>query len=151
METKAQVFSFAMVSIRSTFYEASRITQLWGHQKSIRVCLMSQTLVIRGSRQSAQCWCDRNLCGWYPCGWYPSHHELLPCWALLLPCESARHVRIQFEKKSQKLLDTPDKLYITLFIWFAYQMTESAAIFRRLGGCCLKKKVLGLLDLNHSV
>lgn len=28
--------------------------------------LCSQILVIRGSKQSAQCWCDRNLYGWYP-------------------------------------------------------------------------------------
>lgn len=87
--------------------------------------LCSHILVIRGSKQSAQCWCDRNLCGWYP--WIIPW--LLPSWAMLLPSGSARHVRIQSEGENQKLVDTSDKLCVTLLTWFAYQMTENTAMF----------------------
>lgn len=84
--------------------------------------LCSQILVIRGSKQSAPCWCDRNLCGWYP--W------IIPWVVTLLgSVTTVWHVRIQSEGENQKLVDTSDKLCITLLTWFAYQMIENTAIF----------------------
>ena len=44
-------------------------------------------------------------------------------WAVLFPSGSARHIRIQFEGKNQKLENTPDKSCITLLTCFAYQVT----------------------------
>lgn len=45
------------------------------------------------------------------------------CWAVLFPSGSARHIRILFERKNQKLEDTPDKSCIALLAYFAYQVT----------------------------
>lgn len=70
-------------------------------------------------------------------------------WAALLPSGSARHIRIQFERKNQKLEDIPDKSCITLLTCFAYQVTLKTLPY--LGGLDCAASGLGLLYLNHSV